>query len=558
MGGPPRAASSVTQPLLDAVARALGARRAYLALAGTKPPVGGRAGVVRRRAVHHLAVDVPDLEPAQQLVLELAAPPAPADRLVAEALARVFSARRRPGPPPGPHLWDPTPVLNALTMPEDRRPEAMLRAALVAARARSGALVTSGPAARTWTLGGDGAAIRRAAAMVLEGETGRVEVGADRFLGLPVVRHDRVVGAFVAHEGSDGPGVRASVALIALALPSAPEDNSPASTGRDDLLRAALAPLRSCLVLLDGGGRLLAASPPAETLFGLTDFDQGQGMDGRLGDLDVSALVAGGPLPREMATRDTWMELSANPLPAGGYALVFSDRAPTAEEQENQAALVAAMSHELRTPIAGMKALMEVLRMVGPGTDPDRIAALLREGIHEAGRLERLVEDLLLTARVATGGIRPVPDRVELRPIAESVVALLGPRYPETRFTVTGVAGAHADPALVRHAVWHLADNAAKFGPPGGSVELAIEEGPDGPLLSVTDEGPGVYSGDIPDLFRRFHRMERNAKSQHGGAGVGLYLVKAVMEAQGGRVEVRSRLGKGSTFSLRFACAPPD
>jgi signal transduction histidine kinase len=73
--------------------------------------------------------------------------------------------------------------------------------------------------------------------------------------------------------------------------------------------------------------------------------------------------------------------------------------------------------------------------------------------------------------------------------------------------------------------------------------------------VQVSDTGEGIFSGDIPDLFLPFRRMDRNATSPHGGAGIGLYLVKAVLEAQGGTVWVRSRLGKGSTFGFRLPAA---
>jgi two-component system sensor histidine kinase ResE len=255
---------------------------------------------------------------------------------------------------------------------------------------------------------------------------------------------------------------------------------------------------------------------------------------------------------------DRTFEAAAATMPSGGRVAVLIDRSNVESLERLQEDLVASVAHELRTPIAAVQGLVQLLKLRASKLAPERLAMLLDDGEREIARLERLVEDLLLAARVATGGIVAVPDAINLRPIADDVVGRASPRYSDRRFVVEGDAEAHADPSLVRHVIWHLVDNAGKFSRPDGTVRVRIELVKDEPQVHVTDEGEGIFSGDIPKLFRRFRQLDPSATRQHGGAGLGLFLTKAILDALGGRVWVRSRLGQGSTFSVALPPVPGD
>lgn len=552
-----RSATGANERLVSAIARALGGRSASVIATGSALPPAERSGFLGRNLGHLLVVDIPNSRPPRQLVVSLRSAPTTQDHLVAEALVRSFEAPKSASGPAG-ATWDPSPAMRALEQPAAKRAEAFLRAALIAARSRSGALVITNVPPGSWVLGGDKDVMRQAA---LKGasEHSTVETSADsKILIMPVVWQGSVVGGFAAEAGVDSPGLRACLALAGAVLrPDTGPDPEPADPPIDAeaVYHAVFSLVGLPVLALGPSGRLVAASPLAETLFALTDFDIGRPMRGRLSDIAVDEVLSG-RVPSEVRADESSWKVTSAPTPDGGVLLQFADMSAQAAVVAHQDSLVAAMSHELRTPIAGVKALLEVLKILGPRGDPEKLTSLISEGIKEIGRLERLVEDLLLTARVATGGITPHSDRIELRPVVDSVVSHLAPRYPEARVKVNGAAAAFADPSLVRHAVWHLLDNAIKFGPPNGEVVIEISRADHRARVSVTDSGPGIFSGEMAELFQRFHRAEKNSKSQHGGAGVGLYLTKEVIEAQGGQVTVQTRMSKGSTFT--FELPSPD
>lgn len=543
------------EPLLEAITRALDAHRALLLPPGVSAPRPRRVGWLRREETYPVTVEVPGEHPPRRLVVELTRPPTSEDRLVAHALARMFEPVERPKPqrrravPP-----DPKVLLEALRRPTGERPEALLRAALAVTEAAAGALATAGDEPEVWTRGPGRPILRNAALEAVGGPDGRVEAFGRVFTVRRLVWDGGVVGG-LAVEGSPDPRQLGAVTpVLAAALrPTGAEE--PPSFDPEAELETALTVLPIPALAVDHEGRLAGASPEAERLFALTDFDLGTAVAHRLSELAVDRVLAGGDLPREVLIGERWYEPVCATLPSGGRLFVLLDRTRTDELEQAQEELVAAMAHELRTPIAGVKALLEVLKVAGARQPAERRESMVEEGIREIGRLERLVEDLLLATRAATGGIVAHPDTIEMRPVADNVVRQVRERYPDRVVELSGEARVRADPALARHALWHLVDNAAKFSGAGDRIRVEIEETSKGVEVHVHDEGPGIFSGNVPDLFRPFHRLDRNTAAPHGGAGVGLYLVKAVLEAQGGSVWVRTRLGRGSTFSLRLPAA---
>jgi signal transduction histidine kinase len=158
-------------------------------------------------------------------------------------------------------------------------------------------------------------------------------------------------------------------------------------------------------------------------------------------------------------------------------------------------------------------------------------------------RLERLIEDLLFVSSVEQG-------RSTLRPAVDDLAALVGllggdrivVRRPRHAVTLT------YDRSKIGHAVYHLVDNALKYSE--GEVLVEVVEHQDEVEVSVTDTGPGIYSGDLPLLFRRFRQLDGSSTRTQGGTGIGLYLARRVVEAHGGRIWCDSRLGRGSRFAF--------
>ena len=213
-------------------------------------------------------------------------------------------------------------------------------------------------------------------------------------------------------------------------------------------------------------------------------------------------------------------------------------------------------SHQLRTPLAAIRSVGEVA--LGGGGDVGAAAAH-REAIgsilEEVDRLARLVDSLLVLTR---GGdlARPYlrPERIDLVPLARDVAELLRPLAEEKGQTLSfedgGPVLAEADRATLRQALVNILDNAIKYTPAGGRVRVAVRRGESGaPLIEVADTGPGIAREHHDRIFDRFYRLDE-AGQPAGGTGLGLAIARWAVELNGGRIELESELGRGSTFRL--------
>jgi two-component system, OmpR family, sensor histidine kinase MprB len=209
-----------------------------------------------------------------------------------------------------------------------------------------------------------------------------------------------------------------------------------------------------------------------------------------------------------------------------------------------QRQLVADASHELRTPLATVRTNVEVLARADELAPDDR-AMLIRETVAQIGELTRLVGDLVELAR---GDGQEEPFTVlDLDDLTRRAVDAVGRHHPSVAFRVDAVpARIRGAPGRVARAVSNLVDNAAKWSPPGGAVEVAVRGG----AVTVRDHGPGVDPADLPHVFDRFYRSPR-ARTMPG-SGLGLAIVKQVADSHGGTVTVAAAPGGGALFVLRF------
>jgi two-component system sensor histidine kinase MprB len=210
-----------------------------------------------------------------------------------------------------------------------------------------------------------------------------------------------------------------------------------------------------------------------------------------------------------------------------------------------QRQLVADASHELRTPLTSLRTNLELLAR-GQPTDPEERQQVLVELVGQIERLSTLVGDLIDLARDEEATL-PIED-VRLDEVVGEAITDMRGRYPQVRFdavleetTVRGVR-----PRIAR-AVTNLLDNAGKWSPASGVVEVAVHEGE----VSVRDHGPGVAPEDAARVFDRFWRAS-NARSLPG-SGLGLSIVKDVAESHGGSVTLEQATGGGARFRLRLA-----
>ena len=251
---------------------------------------------------------------------------------------------------------------------------------------------------------------------------------------------------------------------------------------------------------------------------------------------------------------------------AESMVLIFSLARRTERLARLQMEFVAGVSHELCTPLAVINSAAENLNdgIVEDAAGIRQYGGMIRD---QGRRLERLVEQVLLFAAGRFGGSKYEIGPVQPDVAIEQSLAASGPLLREAGFTVeteidAGLPRVMADPAAITKCVENLLSNAVKYSNACHWVGVRARAAPEGPTrevqIIVEDHGPGIVSADISHIFEPFYRVQGVRENQARGVGLGLYLVKQMMEGMGGYVSVSSEAGRGSSFVLHFASCAPD
>jgi signal transduction histidine kinase len=234
------------------------------------------------------------------------------------------------------------------------------------------------------------------------------------------------------------------------------------------------------------------------------------------------------------------------------YAAQRESAASLAQALRTRTDFIADASHELRTPLTVLRGNAEVgLAASSPGCGHE---PLLREIVAESERMTRLVEDLLFLARYDAGAV-PLEERhIEIEPWLAEVAAraevLARQRGARLVLSLAASGRGHLDPERVQQAILVLVDNAAKFTPAGASVDLSAGTGGAWLWIAVEDRGPGIPQDILPYIFERFYRGDRTRGRRSGGAGLGLSIARAIVDAHGGRIEAAPRRGGGTSMRI--------
>lgn len=231
-------------------------------------------------------------------------------------------------------------------------------------------------------------------------------------------------------------------------------------------------------------------------------------------------------------------------------------------QRKAQLTFLAGVAHDLRNPLHALLMASNLVRPDQP-LPPEPFVRQLFERVRRSVRkLDRMVGDLLDSARVESGQLDLKPEEVDARALAEHVVDLFGD--VSRRHQVRAVAPAAAvrlwcDGGRIEQVLGNLTSNAIKYSPEGGEVTVAVDRRGDDVTFSVTDHGVGMTEAEIAGLFEPYRRSERVA-ADIPGVGLGLFVVKRIVEAHGGTLHVESRPGRGSTFRVVLPAgdvAPP-
>ena len=217
---------------------------------------------------------------------------------------------------------------------------------------------------------------------------------------------------------------------------------------------------------------------------------------------------------------------------------------------------LATLAHELRNPLAPIRNSLHILRLTSV-SDP-AVAQVCAMMERQVGNLVRLVDDLMEVSRITRGKVELRLESVEMagviynaieasRPVIESFQHQLAISIPTESLTVNG------DPVRLSQIIANLLNNAAKYMNEGGQIWLNVKRQDAEVLISVRDSGIGISAGMLPHIFKMFTQVDRSTRQSQGGLGIGLTIVRTLVELHGGRVEAHSRgLNEGSEFVVRL------
>jgi signal transduction histidine kinase/ActR/RegA family two-component response regulator len=224
---------------------------------------------------------------------------------------------------------------------------------------------------------------------------------------------------------------------------------------------------------------------------------------------------------------------------------------------------LAILAHELRNPLAPLRNALHVMRLAGPNPNPatlDQTRGMMERQVQQ---MVHLIDDLLDISRITRGKVELRKERVELAAVIQDALEACRPLIEAGGHELTvslppEPVTLEADPTRLAQVFSNLLNNAAKYTPPGGSIRLTAERQGDEIAVKIRDTGIGIPADMLPRIFEMFTQVDRSLERSQGGLGIGLSLVRGLVELHGGSVEAHSEgPGRGSEFLVRLSIHPP-
>jgi PAS domain S-box-containing protein len=320
------------------------------------------------------------------------------------------------------------------------------------------------------------------------------------------------------------------------------------------------------VVLVDHQGVIRLWNPAAERMTDLAaEHVVGRTADSTFSSWDsISPLAATGgtrahTLPTEVKGRELWLSITGVEFD-GGCVYAFRDLTAERAVDRLKSDFVATVSHELRTPLAAIYGAALTLRRNDVRFGEPQRTGLLDVIATESDRLARIVNDILFASRIESGTMHTTIERCDVAELARTVVEAAS-QYapPNVQLTLSvppETPATAADSDKVRQVIANLVDNAIKYSPHGGAVDVAIEQGDDGLLrICVSDEGLGIPPAEHQRIFEKFYRLDPNLTLGVGGTGLGLYISRELVARMGGQIWLEPTIGQGAKFVFELPVA---
>jgi two-component system phosphate regulon sensor histidine kinase PhoR len=244
-------------------------------------------------------------------------------------------------------------------------------------------------------------------------------------------------------------------------------------------------------------------------------------------------------------------------LMAGMY-IIYRGYQREVEASRQQSNFLLSITHELKSPIAGIRLILQTLERRRNQLEPAQLERLSVNGVKEADRLNRLVEDLLLSARLETA-YQFQYEPLDLHSLTEGVVERMQLQHPQATIRLHAaedIPPIKGDQQALTSVLVNLIENAIKYTPNNAQVDVHLLPSAKGMLqVKVADQGIGIAKEDRKRIFRKFFRVGSEETRQTKGTGLGLFIVKEIVEKHGGSIKVNPNHPQGSVFTLAFPVA---
>jgi signal transduction histidine kinase len=259
-------------------------------------------------------------------------------------------------------------------------------------------------------------------------------------------------------------------------------------------------------------------------------------------------------VPVELATGERWLSISGVSLP-GGTVYAFRDFTEERRVERLKSEFVSTISHELRTPLAAIFGSGKTLSRDDLTLSDDRRTALLDVIVDESNRLARIVEDVLLASRLDAGVLQVAIETCDSAEIVNSLAVsrrIHAPPNIEIVVTPHPPVRVTADANRLLQVLRNLVDNAIKYSPNGGQVEIAVQQADGRVQFRIIDEGIGIPPGERERIFEKFYRLDPELTRGVGGTGLGLYICRQLVHHMDGQIWIEAADGKGSVFVVEL------